>query len=140
MDFKALSITILPELAETTADKDYIAGKLRACIDQDPNALYDVMESKYKTLHKANLEYKAEITTLTKKSKTDSEKMKADFEKEKKKLSGTIVEKDAILTQAQTAFNQIRTEMDALRSALQTANAKVASLTSELNEARRRTW
>lgn len=140
MDFKALSISILPDLAETTSDKEYISAKLRACIDQDPNALYEAMESKNKTLHKANLDSKTQITTLTKQHKTATQKMETDFQKEKKKLTDTIAEKNTLLTQAQTAFNQMRAEIDSLKSSLQTANAKIASLNSELTENYRRTW
>ncbi len=133
MDFKALSISILAELAEPNSDKDYIAAKLRACIDQDANALYEVMDSKNKALQKDLMDSTTQITTLTEKLTTLRQTVDAEFQVEKKTLTDTIAERDATLAQARTAFAQMNeyiakmnTEMETLKASLTKANDDIA--------------
>jgi chromosome segregation ATPase len=133
MDFKALSITILAELAEPNSDKDYIAAKLRACIDQDANALYEVMDIKNKALQKNLMDSTTQITTLTEKHTTLRQTVGAEFQLEKNSLLGTIAEKEAYLSQARTTFAQMNeyiakmnTEMETLKASLTKANDELA--------------
>lgn len=64
MDFKALSITILTELLEPNADNEYIAAKLRACINEDSNTLYEVINNKNIDLQRKQLKHTTHIKEL----------------------------------------------------------------------------
>jgi hypothetical protein len=136
MDFKALSATILEELAEPGADNLYISAKLRACLEKDEAALYEIMDKKTKELQKKLAEATERTTALTEETAelhTSVERavhmkivyITQQFEKEKSTMMEYIRTKEAELAQAHTTFTQMNeyiqkmhTEMMALKAAL----------------------
>ena len=136
MDFKALSATILEELAEPGADNLYISAKLKACLEESETGLYEVMDNKNKSLQKQLAEAAARTTTLTDEntellaSTEQAVQMKIvyitqQFDKEKSTMMEYIHAKDAELARAHTTFNQmneyiqkVHAELEALKAAL----------------------
>lgn len=123
MDFKALSLAILDELTDTNADKEYIAAKLRACIENDETDLYNVMDTKNKALQEKQLEDSICIKQLTEENEqlrlkqlptddpmipTMSEQI-LHLQQTNTQLLSQLQSKDDQLTQAQSTITQMNT-------------------------------
>jgi chromosome segregation ATPase len=137
MDFKALSVAILNQLMDPTADKEYIAAKLRACIDNDVSALYDVIDTKNKSLQEKHNEARKYIHQLTddndqlriKLADMDTDLLTIErLKKEKQCLEEQIRAKDDHLARAESTFNQ-------MNEYIQKSHAEIVSLKESLKSA-----
>lgn len=148
MDFKALSIAILEELTNPHADREYIAAKLRACLDNDATTLYNVIDTKNKALAVEHAQSTTQLTTLNDELKTlrttvenecIQEKLTliSRFEKEKRNLEDHINAKDCQLGQAQTTFNQMNEYIQKTHAELEAHKASLKDATKQLADLRK---